>query len=171
MIIRKSSLTLLANNLSTIIIAMFAAFWLSACGVSSSSTVQTQIQVDNSLPDKEKDFKDADSLNQPATTIDPLTTYQGCAYPPDVIVQACIAKGGEFSKQGMLGCYTCVVGYDDAGKACQNSSDCQGVCNSVDEFVDSGTANQTGQCSIDSSPFGCYQSIEQGVAQPAICVD
>ncbi|WP_227677756.1 hypothetical protein [Psychrobacter frigidicola] len=130
------------------------AFWLSACSVSPSSTPQS--------PAPTAAVSDEKS--------DPLT-YQGCVYPADEIVQACTVKGGEFSKQGMLGCYMCVVSYADVGKACQDSTDCQGVCASTGEFVDSGTTKQTGQCSLDSSPFGCRQLLEKGVAQPAICVD
>lgn len=144
-------------SIVTIAVVMFMAFWLSACSVSPSSTPQSQTpaQIDATISDEKTD---------------PLT-YQGCVYPADDIVQACTVQGGEFSKQGMLGCYSCVVSYDDAGKACQDSSDCQGVCSSTGEFVDSGTTNQTGQCSLDSSPFGCRQLLEKGVAQPAICVD
>ena len=72
---------------------------------------------------------------------------------------------------GMLGCYQCVVTYTDAGKACQDSSDCQGKCKNTGEFLDANAKTQSGQCASDSSPFGCYQAIEEGVTQPAICVD
>ena len=138
------------------IIAMLMAFWLSACSV-------TPVTLTAPLPSS------SDSTASVETT-DPLT-YQACVYPPNELVQACTAKGGAFSQQGRLGCYQCVVTYTDAGKACQDSSDCQGKCKNTGEFLDASTKNQSGQCASDSSPFSCYQTIEEGVTQPAICVD
>jgi hypothetical protein len=98
-------------------------------------------------------------------------SYQACVYPPNEIVQACTAKDGAFLQQGRLGCYQCVVTYTDAGKACQDSTDCQGKCKNTGEFIAADVKTQSGQCASDSSLFGCYQTIEKGVAQPAICVD
>ena len=158
----NSSLRLLFNKIVMTITVMLIAFWLSACSVTPSSTpAQTDINAANN-----------NATNDAVLTIknDPFS-YQACVYPPNEIVQACTAKGGAFLQQGMLGCYQCVVTYSDAGKACQDSSDCQGKCKNTGEFVDANAKTQSGQCASDSSPFGCYQMIEAGVAQPAICVD
>ena len=157
-----SSLKLTVNHIAILIIAIFTAFWLSACSVSSSSTVQAQTSVTTGDVAK----------NNPksSTTIDPLA-YQGCVYPPSKMVQACTAQSGVFSQQGRRGCYQCVLSYADAGKVCQDSADCQGKCKKTGEFTDASVKNQSGQCASDSSPFGCYQTIEKGVAQPAFCVD
>jgi hypothetical protein len=149
-------LKLLANNIVTIAVAMFMAFWLSACGISSPSTVPTPIQIDNS--------------KQTATAIDPLT-YQDCVYPPDEIVQACTAQGGEILKMGRAQCHQCILSYADAGKVCKDSADCQGACETKGEFVNAGLGNQVGQCASNNDPFGCRQVLEKGVAQSAICVD
>ena len=140
MIINNSSLGLMANNLAIIIIAMFATFWLSACSVSPSS--QVPAQTDNAV-------SDASDIN-----IDPMS-YQDCVYPPKALVTSCQAQGGSFIQQGRLGCYSCVLKYDDAGKACQDSTDCLGNCQNTSEFFDSGATNKSGQCSADSSRFGC----------------
>lgn len=156
MIIKNPSLKLMNNNIAFIIITMFTAFWLSACSVSPSSTVPAQ--TDNAVS------------NVSDISIDPMT-YQDCVYPPKALVTSCQAQGGGFIQQGRLGCYSCVLKYDDAGKACQDSTDCLGSCQNTDKFVDSGATSQSGQCSVDSSRFGCRQVIEKGVAQPAICVD
>ena len=154
--ITSSALLLPFDKFAMTIIAMLMAFWLSACSV-------TPVTLTAPLPSS------SDSTASVKIT-DPLT-YQACVYPPNEMVQACTAKGGAFSQQGMLGCYQCVVSYTDAGKACQDSSDCKGKCKNTGEFIDASTKNQSGQCASDSSPFGCYQTIEEGVTQPAICVD
>ena len=158
----RLSLKLMVNNSLKIVIAMFMMFWLSACGITPSSTVQTQ------TPAKAVDI--TKNNPKPTTTIDPLA-YQGCVYPPAEIVQACTAHGGTITKVGRQQCHQCIVTYNDAGKACQNSTDCQGMCERQGAFIAAGKANQVGQCATDSSPFGCRQLIKKGVTQPAICVD
>ncbi|MBA2057190.1 hypothetical protein H0262_04750 [Psychrobacter cryohalolentis] len=154
--ITNLSLLLPFNKIAMTIVAILMAFWLSACSVTPSSTsvVKPDQTDDTAMNDKNDPF-----------------SYQACIYPPNDMVRACTAKGGAFSQQGRLGCYQCVVNYTDAGKACQDSTDCQGKCKNTGEFIKGGTKNQSGQCASDSSGFGCYQTIEKGVAQPAICVD
>lgn len=154
--ITNLSLLLPFNKIAMTIAAMLIAFWLSACSVTPSSTtaVQPKQTDDTAMNDKNDPF-----------------SYQACVYPPNETVQACTAKGGAFSQQGRLGCYQCVVDYTDAGKACQDSTDCQGKCKNTGEFIAANVKTQSGQCASDSSGFGCYQTIEKGVAQPAICVD
>ena len=154
--ITNLSLLLPFNKIAMTIAAMLIAFWLSACSVTPSSTtaVQPKQTDDTAMNDKNDPF-----------------SYQACVYPPNETVQACTAKGGAFSQQGRLGCYQCVVNYIDAGKACQDSTDCQGKCKNTGEFIAANVKTQSGQCASDSSGFGCYQTIEKGVAQPAICVD
>ena len=144
MINRSSTLAL--NPVGTIAVTVLMTFWLSACSVTPSTTLPAE------------------------ATIDP-SAYQECVYPPQKYLQACTVQGGKFAQQGKLGCYQCVVTYADAGKACTDGSDCQGNCESRGEYADVGTANQTGQCSADSSPFGCHQVINNGVAESAICID
>ena len=169
--ITNSSLLLPFKKIAIIITAMLMAFWLSACSVtpSSMSTVKPE-QTDSSAANNNSVNDSATNDTALNTKTDPFA-YQACVYPPNEMVQACAAKGGTFSQQGMLGCYQCLLSYTDAGKACQDSSDCQGKCKSTGEFIENGAKNQSGQCASDSSPFGCYQTIEEGVAQPAICVD
>lgn len=146
------------NGMVLIILAMLMAFWLSACSVTPATSTASPTPSSSS------------ESTASAETADPLT-YQACVYPPNELVQACEVKGGTFLQQGRLGCYQCVLSYSDAGKVCQDGADCQGQCKNTGEFIDSHANNQTGQCASDSSTFGCYQTIEKGVAQPAICVD
>ena len=169
--ITNSSLLLPFNKIAIIITAILMAFWLSACSVTPPSTPIVQPEPSDSSA-ANGTSANSTVTNDTATTNknDPFA-YQACVYPPNEMVQACTAKGGVFSQQGRLGCYQCVVTYSDAGKACQDSTDCQGECKNTGEFVDANAKTQSGQCASDSSPFGCYQTIEAGVTQPAICVD
>ena len=152
----KSALIIPFSKIAMVMVAMLMAFWLAACSVTPSS-----------MPVVEPEQTSSTVANNKS---DPLS-YRDCVYPPAEMVQACTKKGGAFSQQGMLGCYQCVLSYPDAGKTCQDSKDCQGKCKNTGEFIENGTKNQSGQCASDSSGFGCYQAIEKGVAQPAICVD
>ena len=164
--ITSSALLLPFDKFAMTIIAMLMVSWLSACSVTPSSTPVLQPEQNHSTA--ENDTAENDTATNDKN--DPFA-YQACVYPPNEMVQACTAKGGAFSQQGRLGCYQCVVTYTDAGKACQDSSDCKGKCKNTGEFIDASTKTQSGQCASDSSPFGCYQTIEEGVTQPAICVD
>ena len=172
----KPSLLLPFNKIVFIIVTMLMAFWLSACSVTPLSTPVVQPEQSDSntandnLANNNSENNNATNGTESTVQTDPFA-YQACVYPPNEMVQACMAKSGAFLQQGRLGCYQCVVNYSDAGKACQESSDCQGKCKNTGEFIESGTKNHSGQCASDSSGFGCYQTIEKGVAQPAICVD
>jgi len=132
---------------------MFIAIGLSACSVIPSTSAE----------------QSSDSLLENVTA-DPFA-YQACVYPPSEMVVACHSQSGRFVQQGRRGCYQCVLSYSDAGKACKDSADCEGQCKSASGFAQPNAKNQTGQCTSDSSLFGCYQIIKKGVAQPAICVD
>ena len=174
--ITKPSLLLPFNKIVFIIVTMLMAFWLSACSVTPLSTPVVQPEQSDSntandnLANNNSENNNATNGTESTVQTDPFA-YQACVYPPNEMVQACTAKGGAFLQQGRLGCYQCVVTYIDAGKACQDSTDCQGKCKYTGKFIKSGTKIQSGQCASDSSGFGCYQTIEKGVAQPAICVD
>ncbi len=174
--ITKPSLVLPFNKIVFIIVTMLMAFWLSACSVTPLSTPVVQPEQSDSntandnLANNNSENNNATNGTESTVQTDPFA-YQACVYPPNEMVQACMAKSGAFLQQGRLGCYQCVVNYSDAGKACQESSDCQGKCKNTGEFIESGAKNHSGQCASDSSGFGCYQTIEKGVAQPAICVD
>ena len=84
----------------------------------------------------------------------------------------CEAAGGRIEMGGLMGHERCVQTYADAGKACTGSSDCLGQCilDSSHGSVPMGGA-ATGTCQVTDSPFGCYQTVEDGKAQPEKCVD
>ena len=106
---------------------------------------------------------------------DPATTYQRITFAAETATAEeraqCEAVGGEVRPAGLLGAENCIQTYADAGKACSDTSDCQGLCMVTGEFVDMDSATNTGQCQVTDSPFGCYQTVENGRATPALCVD
>jgi hypothetical protein len=113
---------------------------------------------------------------QPAATADApeaATAYAHIDVEGEVATPAeraaCEAAGGEISRQGLLGWEHCVQTYPDGGEACRNSSDCLGTCRSDGEAQPG--EESAGTCQVIDVPFGCYSVVEDGKAQPALCVD
>lgn len=99
-------------------------------------------------------------------------TQQCRATPSDIV--ACQAVGGEMVESGMAGCERCIVQFADAGKTCQDSSECLGDCFAVDVHLvqpPTGKTNLKGQCSASNSPFGCRARLENGKSLGVLCVD
>lgn len=86
---------------------------------------------------------------------------------------ACKAMGGEVRQAGMMRLYSCIVPYADAGKVCQDTSDCLGRCKASDDVTNYNAApgTQVGKCETNDSPFGCYAVVERGTAGGMLCVD
>lgn len=84
----------------------------------------------------------------------------------------CEAAGGEVRQAGLLGWDNCIQPMPDAGQACSNQSDCIDRCMLPigKEYAEFGE-EVTGQCSANDNPFGCYQTVDNGMATPALCVD
>ncbi|MFC6203903.1 hypothetical protein ACFPZK_04155 [Psychrobacter urativorans] len=87
------------------------------------------------------------------------------------LVKECLAKGGEYLKQGRLQMHRCVMQFSDEGKSCSDSSDCQGSCLSSKLDSEPGKPNQVGTCAANDSPFGCRQLIEGGITKGTLCID
>ena len=86
---------------------------------------------------------------------------------------ACLAGGGVVRPAGMLGMPRCVTPYADAGKKCQDASDCAGRCLADDSVTDydAREGEMIGLCEADDSPFGCFAEITDGKLGAALCVD
>ncbi|MBO9717066.1 MAG: hypothetical protein J7507_09710 [Pseudoxanthomonas sp.] len=94
----------------------------------------------------------------------------GCATPPVVDRAECAARGGTVRSVGMFATPACVIPYPDAGKACSDASECQGVCMAEAGAVVGDFA--IGTCQRDNRDvFGCYHEIEKGVVVGGMCVD
>ncbi len=83
--------------------------------------------------------------------------------------EKCHAAGGEVHQAGLLGYENCILPYADAGQACSDSSECLGDCRLTDFSKPEDSI--TGTCQINDSPFGCYQTVENGRAGHMLCVD
>lgn len=53
---------------------------------------------------------------------------------------ACSETRGSYTRQGLLGMYTCVHAYGDGGRQCQSSQQCQGDCLVYDAQAGTGSA-------------------------------
>lgn len=83
---------------------------------------------------------------------------------------ACAKAGGEVRRVCMMGVPMCVVTFADAGKACSDSAECSGRC-LVKEAGAQPMQPAKGQCAATNDPCGCFQTVEKGLAQYALCAD
>ncbi len=147
------------QNLSSILIALCSAIILSisACSFGDS---------DSSGSDKNTDKTDTPKID--------LSKYQEqgemCPKVTEKEVLDCQKRGGSLEVDGLRQCYVCTIIYDDAGKICSDASECQGECVSYKQ-IPPNQPNQKGQCKKNNLPFGCYQILRKGVAEPTMCVD
>lgn len=87
----------------------------------------------------------------------------------DTDAAACAAQHGEIRPVCLTGTRMCVVNFSDSGKACRDSSECQGRC-----LADPGTQQlqpATGKCAKADEPCGCFILVKNGIAQPGLCID
>ena len=84
--------------------------------------------------------------------------------------ELCESVDGSISRQGLAGYEMCVRPYADAGKTCQDSSECEGQCR-AQGFGSTDASQVSGTCQADNIPFGCYAEVKNGIASPALCVD
>ena len=87
-------------------------------------------------------------------------------------VAACAARGGKMLPQGRMQTLRCVVRYADAGQPCRDGDDCQGDCR-IEDVTQAPSAGRaaTGRCQVNSSRFGCFTTVEDGKAEPTLCID
>lgn len=90
--------------------------------------------------------------------------------PTRTAAEACGARGGDLMRVGRLQTEQCVVPFSDAGKPCRDGDDCLGDCRAREVGPNPGT-RITGVCAPNNLPFGCNTPIEDGRAQPTLCVD
>lgn len=84
---------------------------------------------------------------------------------------SCAAKGGNYTRVGLLGSWACVLPMPDAGKVCSDNADCAGQCIFDGQGAPGPDVTVHGLCQRTNSPFGCYSVVEHGHAQPPLCVD
>ena len=99
------------------------------------------------------------------------TTGSGDAVPGQTAEAACVAQGGSMQRVGRLQSLQCVTRYADAAKRCTSGDQCQGDCLYEGAAVPGANASVAGQCAADRNRFGCRTTIENGRAQPTLCID
>lgn len=83
----------------------------------------------------------------------------------------CNANNGEMMPTGKLQCYQCIITFKDAGKQCNNATQCEGSC-LTKKNVTIGSTNNIGYCQKNNNSFGCNQEIDKnGIAQGVLCID
>lgn len=94
--------------------------------------------------------------------------------------RACAEQGGDWRRVCMVQRYQCVKPYSDAGKACGDSSECEGeclvelvsACNEAGECKDPEVpepgAQVTGICQRNDDPCGSFVIVREGRAQQII---
>lgn len=138
--------------LSAIAVSLFFAGCQTVDNINNKSVEQTQVA----------NVADYDFTDQP----------DFCPKITQDMVKQCSQQNGSMQRQGMAGCYTCTITYEDAGKTCSDKSDCLGDCKNYGEPIAMNVPNQTGQCASNNVVFGCYQTIKNGMATNAmICID
>jgi putative hemolysin len=103
-----------------------------------------------------------------ASACSPMTAPDATT-PTQSPAEACAARGGQLMRVGRLQTERCVVPFSDAGKPCRDGDDCLGDCRAREAGPNEG--NITGVCAPNDLPFGCNTPIEDGRAQPTLCVD
>lgn len=92
--------------------------------------------------------------------------------PPAATSQNCVAAGGEWRPVCKAQRPVCVRTYQDAGKICTDSSQCDGRCRgdyAAPPPPDDGP--YVGYCEHDSDPCGCSAEVVGGELQSTRCVD
>ncbi len=84
---------------------------------------------------------------------------------------ACAKAGGELKPVCRMQRPMCLITFSDGGKACSDGAECgSGRCVAAASDAPATTPTK-GICAPTNDPCGCYQRIEDGAAQPTICVD
>jgi hypothetical protein len=111
-----------------------------------------------------------------------LLSLMGCASRLDraraealkkIDVAQCQKDGGEIRGVCMFGFPACVKRFSDAGKACTDSSQCEGMC-----WVQENTLNRepgpttSGVCQDTTDTCGCWEEVKDGqLSGNGICAD
>ena len=84
--------------------------------------------------------------------------------------KVCLREGGEWKKVGRQQADACVLPASDAGKACQNSAECEVACVVQNTHAEAGEV-APGVCLESTNLFGCRAYISKGIVEPTLCVD
>lgn len=80
----------------------------------------------------------------------------------------CAARGGTWTQLGRAPVKQCLLRTTDAGKACTDNRQCEGLCLAAEGTPDGPATG--GTCSVDTNVFGCRTRLQDGRAS-TLCVD
>ena len=99
------------------------------------------------------------------------TTPEPAVPGQSVDASSCAARGGEIRRVGRMQSEQCIILFADAGRACTDNDHCLGDCRTADEERPEAGATAVGQCTADSSRFGCHTTLKDGKVEHTLCVD
>ena len=131
--------------------------------------IKSTISIPNLGPDSDFDFSHLKAGNKLWVSGDTFMLgdekYLTAEYATTVYADSertlCESKGGSYEANGMAQIFMCDMPATDAGIACTDSNDCEGLCFSE---------NGTGTCSPTTINFGCIPILEDG-EEVTICID
>lgn len=129
---------------------------LSACGAQPPELIDSSIV----------SVEEVEKLEQVVDTSLPLVQQ---AYSIES-EKVCDKHGGKWKKVDRQQAYACVLPADDAGKACNDSSECDVACVTANNQLDAGQKT-SGVCLENTDLFGCRAYVSKGVVEHTLCVD
>ncbi len=84
--------------------------------------------------------------------------------------KVCDKQGGSWKKVGRQQAYACVLPANDAGNACNDSSECEVACVTENNNMEAGEKAR-GVCLESTDLFGCRAYVSNGVVEHTLCVD
>lgn len=102
----------------------------------------------------------------------PKGSEPATAQPKPDTPEACAKNGGTYRRVCLMGTWSCVMPYADAGKPCSDKKQCQGQCRyeGTGETPPAGTA-VAGACQRTTDPCGCFGIVADGKLESMLCVD
>lgn len=129
---------------------------LSACGAQPPEPMDEPIA----------SVEDVERLEQVVDTSLPLVQQ---AYSIES-EKVCDKHGGNWKKVGRQQAHACVLPANDAGNACNDSSECEVACVTENNNMEAGEKAR-GVCLESTDLFGCRAYVSDGVVEHTLCVD
>lgn len=103
----------------------------------------------------------------PAKQSEPLAQPQSAAQIDNP--GQCVDSGGRWGRACKMQVPFCFVPSLDAGKGCNDSSECQNRCLKAEAGKEQ--AGFVGVCQADNNPCGCFAEVKQGKSFGTLCID
>ena len=136
---------------------------LSACVHTTTTTEPSVVDVSTHQGGALGEYCDSETPCSPGLGCSGLYfSTNGTCIPEPEAKQRCAVLNGTWGNYGLRYWPYCMRQLADAGKPCNDSSECTGACIHRE---------RGGECQRLESQFGCFGVMENGTPQPDICVD